>query len=541
MNNKNSLLEKNENNEIDVNLAQNEKKILIENSKNSKENQNIKSETINETSLQFTPTKSKSTDIWSIFTLLIVLFITFFLIIFSIFTIYNMFNTNIIHGVYIKDIDVSGLSPSDAKYQLDNYLNAQLPEEITVTHGDFETTISLSQMDISFDTKSATNSAFKVGRQGNPFENNLHVLSTLFGKVTIEPNITLNKELLTKNLEDISTQLPDTVIQSSYYIEEDELIITSGKEGYVVDVEQTIENIKNAISDFSAIDTPIELSVKLEQPDEIDVEKIYSEVRKDPVDAYYTKEPFEVHPSENGIDFNISLEEAKSLVAGEQKDEYIIPLNIIYPNVTTNMIGTEAFPDLLSTFSTYYSASNKNRTTNLILAANKINGTVLMPGETFSYNKVVGARTIAAGYKEAPIYVSGKVVDGLGGGICQITSTLYNAVIYANLEITQRTNHQFVPSYVTASRDATVVYGSIDFQFKNNRNYPIKLVCSVSGGVASFQIFGLKQEDDYEVQISSYETGRTSTAIYSEAYKILKKDGQIVDKQLLSKDTYRRH
>ena len=89
------------------------------------------------------------------------------------------------------------------------------------------------------------------------------------------------------------------------------------------------------------------------------------------------------------------------------------------------MIGTEAFPDLLSTFSTNYPASNKNRTTNLVLAANKINGTVLMPGETFSYNKVVGARTIAAGYKEAAIYVSGSVVDGLGGGICQILSLIH--------------------------------------------------------------------------------------------------------------------
>ena len=225
----------------------------------------------------------------------------------------------------------------------------------------------------------------------------------------------------------------------------------------------------------------------------------------------------------------------------EEKEEYTIPLKILYPKVTTNMIGTEAFPDLLSSFSTNYNARDTDRTTNLKLATNKINGTVLMPGETFSYNQVVGARTIAAGYKEAPIYVQGQVVDGLGGGICQITSTLYNAVLYANLEIVERSNHQFVPSYVTASRDATVVYGSIDFKFKNNRNYPIKLICSVANGVASFQIFGLKTDNEYEVVISSYETGRTSNAIYSEAYKILKQNGQVVDKQLLSRDVYKRH
>lgn len=530
MNHKNNLLEKEENTSS------------IKTSKNQNSNFSKIDEIPNENvDTILTPVKKKSTSILSVFTLLIVLFIVILLLIFSIFTVYNIFNTNIISGVFIKDIDVSGLSPSDAKYQLDNYLETKLPEEITLKHGDFETTISLSQMDISFDTKTAVNLAFQVGRQNNIFENNLSVLSTMFGNINIEPNIIFNKQLLTKNLEDISTQLPDTVMQSSYYIEDKTLVITAGKEGNVVDVNATIELIKNSISTFSALEKPIEIAVKKQQPNEINVEAIYQEIRKDPVDAYYTTEPFSVHPSENGMDFKISLDEAKALVASEKKEEYMIPLSIITPNITTNMIGTEAFPDLLSTFSTRYATSNRNRTTNLILAANKINGTVLMPGEIFSYNKVVGARTIAAGYKEAAIYVEGRVEDGLGGGICQITSTLYNAAVYANLEITQRTNHQFIPSYVTASRDATVVYGAIDFQFKNNRDYPIKLVCSVSGGIANFQIFGMKQENDYEVQISSYETGRTPTAIYSEAYKILKKDGQIVDKQLLCKDTYKRH
>ncbi len=489
----------------------------------------------------FTVVKSIGKKSKSIFALIIIFIICMLLVAFFAFTLYNVFNTNIVSGVSIKGIDVSGLSESDAKYKIDNYITSKLPEEITLKHGDFETKISLSQIEATFDTKKASRSAANVGKQGNIFENNLYVLSTMFGNVNIEPKVTLNTEQLTKNLQDISTQLPDTVIQSSYYIEDNQLIITSGQEGNVVDIDKTIEAIENSIYTLSCVDTPIEIVVKTEQPDEIDVEKIHNEVYKDPVDAYYTRDPFCVYPSENGVDFNISLEDAQNIVSSEKKAEYAIPLKIIYPNITTNMIGTEAFPDLLSTFSTKYAASNYNRTTNLVLAANKINGTVLMPGETFSYNKVVGARTIAAGYKEAPIYVQGEVVDGLGGGICQITSTLYNAVVYANLEITQRTNHQFVPSYVTASRDATVVYGSIDFQFKNNRNYPIKLVCSVSGGIATFQIFGLRQDDDCQVEISSYETGRTSNAIYSEAYKILKRDGNVVSTELLSKDTYKRH
>ena len=485
--------------------------------------------------------KQKSKSVLSIFGMLTGILIIIVLLILIVFTGYNMFNQNIVSGVSIKGVDVSNMSKSDAKYKLDNYLSEVLPQEIKVKHGDFEATLSTSQIAVEFDTKSATNQAFSIGRQGNIFENDFYVLSSMFGKTDINLNLKLDTDQLSKNLDEMSAQLPDKVTDSSYYIDENNLIVTPGKTGNVVDVETSIQNIKNAILSLSDLDQPIELAVKTQEPEKINIEKVHTEIYKEPKDAYYTQDPFTVYPSENGLDFKVSIEEANNILGDQTADEYTIPLKVLYPNVTTNMIGSEAFPDLLSSFSTKYSVRATARTTNLKLAASKINGTVLMPGETFSYNKVVGARTIAAGYKEAPIYVSGEVVDGLGGGICQITSTLYNAVVYANLNVVERTNHQFVPSYVTASRDATVVYGSLDFKFKNNRNYPIKINCSVSGGIANFQIFGLKQDDDYDVEISSYETGRTATAIYSEAYKILKKDGKVVNKQLLSKDTYKRH
>lgn len=528
---------------IDNTNANTDSNIVVEDKKLDKNiddiNQIIDSDVVQNNFEPVVPNGAK--DKKSVAILILILFIVIIIFSFFAFTIYNIFNSNIINGVSVKGIDFSNTSPSDAKYQLENYLKNALPQEIKLKHGDFEASISLEQIGVNFNVKEAINDAYSIGRSGNFLENNLNVISALFKKINIEPNVELDEEQLTKNLQDISTQIPDAVKQSSYYIEGNNLIITAGTEGNVVDVDATMTSIKESISNLSCKDNAIEITVKTQTPYPIDIEKIHNEIYKEPVNAYYTQNPFTVYPSENGLDFNISLDEAKNIINSEQKSEYIIPIKTLYPSVTTNMIGTEAFPDLLSTFSTNYSVRDKDRTTNLTLAANKINGTVLMPGETFSYNTVVGARTIAAGYKEAPIYLSGQVVDGLGGGICQITSTLYNAVVYANLEIVERTNHQFVPSYVTASRDATVVYGSIDFKFKNNRNYPIKITCSVSGGVANFKIFGLKQDDDCEVQISSYETGRTSTAIYSEAYKILKRDGKEVGRELLSKDTYKRH
>lgn len=485
--------------------------------------------------------KKSNISTFALLSITLVFIIALLAIGFSIFSISKSNNNTIISGITIKDIDVSELTTEQAKEKIETYINNNLPENIQLKHNDFETSIPMASLEIKFDTDEAIDKAIHFGKNGNFFENTFSIIKTKFDNINIEPSFSYNEDALITILNDISTKLPDTVINSSYYIEDNNLIVTKGKEGNVVNINQMTTYIKNGISNLTLKNRTLDISTKLEQPSKINIEKIYSEVHKDAVNASYTQNPFTISPSENGVDFAISLDEAKTLIESEDKEEYTIPLKVLYPSITTNMIGTEAFPDLLSSFSTKYSASAVDRTTNLRLAASKINGTVVMPGETFSYNQVVGARTIAAGYKEAPIYVQGKVVDGLGGGICQITSTLYNAVVFANLEIVERTNHQFIPSYVTASRDATVVYGAIDFKFKNNRNYPIKLVCSVSGGIASFQIFGLKGDNEYDVNISSYVTGTTSNSIYSEAYKILSQNGQVVSKELLSRDVYKRH
>ncbi len=475
-----------------------------------------------------------------IFGFSILLFIILLCIAFLIFTFINNKNENIISGIHIKGVEVSDLSTEKAKETIQNYINENLPENINLVHNDYETSIPLSALNVSFDIDSAVEQAYETGKSGNIFENSFIALKTWINPIDIELSATLDEEQLRTALNDISSKLPDTVIESGYYIEGNDLIVTKGSEGNVVNVDQMCTYIKSGISNLTLKNRTLDIATVSKQPSAIDIEKIYNEIYKEPVDAYYTQDPFAVYPSENGLDFAISLDEAKEMLL-EDKSEYVIPLQTLYPNVTTNMIGTEAFPDMLSTYSTRYSTSDRDRTTNLQLAASKINGTVVMPGETFSYNQVVGERTIAAGYKEAPIYVEGEVVDGLGGGICQITSTLYNAVLYANLEIVERSNHQFVPSYVKASRDATVVYGSIDFKFKNNRNYPIKLVCSVSGGIAKFDIYGLRTDNEYEVEISSYVTGSTANSTYSEAYRILKQNGQVVSTELLSKDVYKRH
>lgn len=350
---------------------------------------------------------------------------------------------------------------------------------------------------------------------------------------------------------------------SGYYVENEQLIITNGKKGLQIKKEELkntlINAIKNQIKGKDA--NTILIPVETKEPEKIDIESIYQEICKQPQDAYYDKENKKLQKEQNGIDFAISIEEAKNILQ-EEKEEYVIPLKIIKPKIKVSDLANENFfPKLLAKFTTRYDESVENRANNIHLSSQKINGTILMPNEIFSYNKIVGERTVKAGYKEASVYMGGKVVNGIGGGICQVSSTLYNAVLLANLEITERRNHYFITSYVSSSRDATVSYGSIDFKFKNTRNYPIKIECVSKNGICQVFIYGMEEEIEYEVEIEDQITevipyttktiktnelakGETITiqkgvnGYKSEAYRILKLNGKIISKTLLSKDSY---
>ena len=184
---------------------------------------------------------------------------------------------------------------------------------------------------------------------------------------------------------------------------------------------------------------------------------------------------------------------------------------------------------------------------------------------TFSYNSVCGPYGESDGFLEATILLSDGTEDkDFGGGVCQLSSTLYNAVLLSNLEIVERQNHGFNTGYVPVSRDATVSWGGPDFQFKNTRNYPIKIVCDGAGGRITVDILGLKDEVEYDVEIDSYvtkwisystitrpdpslEPGETkviqngSNGCRSVAYRILYLDGEEISRELLSQDTYSPH
>ena len=479
----------------------------------------------------------------------------------TVFGIIPSCNDKVVNGVSINNVNVSNLTKQEALSKLTNELKDDFNKDIVLTKGEYKTTINANDIEASYDLNNSVESAYNIGRSGgNIFVNNFAVLKSLILKNHITPSIKYNSDLLDEKLNAIDKEIPDRVINVNYKIEDNNLIISSGSDGYRIKRDELKSLISSGLANNNLT---IEIPVEKYHTDDVDIDAIYKEVHKDPKNASFQAEPYELHKEEDGLDFAISLDEARAMVADRQ-DTYTIPLKVVKADVTVKDLPQEAFPDELATYSTTYASSNYNRSQNIAIAARTVNGTVLMPGETFSYNETLGQRTTAKGYREAGAYVNGQVSSEVGGGICQVSSTLYNAALLSNLEIVTRTNHSFEPSYVPAGQDATVSWRSPDFQFKNNREYPIRLVATAGNGRITFTIYGVKSPNDYEVKIQSSKTGSIpfsttyendpslpvgttkvkqsgSNGCRSVTYKILYKDGQEVSRTLINSDTYNPH
>lgn len=538
---------------------------IVEN-KETEEKKEDNDKTVEEDTMKFKkaePSKKQKSN--KVIPIVVSLFIVLFVMIFSVvFALFNMNNEKILKGISILGIDISDLTVEEAKTKINNAIEERFKDEnnnLILKIGENETSVTANTFNAKFDIDNAVIEADNIGRNGNILTNNYSILFTKLFKKEIKPRLYLDDSLLSDTIKDINSKMKDAIVDNSYYIEKNNLIIVKGKAGYIIKTEELKEKIYEQISNIHTNYQIIEIPVEYKEPEPINLQKIHEEIYKEPQDAYVQKNPTVVHPEVNGIDFKISVEEAEELLK-EDKEEYTIPLKITKPKKTINNLGEEAFPDLLATFSTRFDGSNYNRNTNIKLAAKKVNGTVILPGEKFSFNTIVGSRTIEAGFKEGTAYVGGKVVPDVGGGVCQVSSTIYNTALLANMQIVERSNHMFTTGYVAASRDATVYYGSLDFVFKNSRKYPIKMVASANGGVCKVSIYGIKEEKEYEVIIQSKITSYINpTTIYkedptleegkeiveqtaitgcrSEGYKILKLNGKIVSQTLLSKDTYK--
>ncbi len=235
----------------------------------------------------------------------------------------------------------------------------------------------------------------------------------------------------------------------------------------------------------------------------------------EPVNAGFQITPGDqvvIVPAQTGtdIDFNALARKivwsiSDEAVNGAEVCEVELPLLSVQPQRTTEDVEAMQINGRIARYTTRFDAGQEGRTYNIKVAAAALDGLLLAPDDGFSFNQVVGPRSSEAGYKSANVIVNNEFVQGLGGGVCQVSSTLYNAVLLANLQILERSNHTLPVSYVPIGQDATVSYGAIDFRFANNQINYIYITSLVEGNTITFKIYG-NQASSPRVEVASWVT-----------------------------------
>ena len=489
-------------------------------------------------------------------------------IVFGIITCVNKLNSNVYKNVYLFNENFSGKSSEEVIQTITNISNDLNSSEKIDIYQDGENiyTIKAEDIDFKFDVDKTVQSIMEYGRNSNLFVNNFKILKAKFSKVEIEPSYLYDEEKLDNVLKNIDLSIKDRFVDDSYSLDEKDakLVIVDGKTGNSINYD---EEKNNVIKTFENGDKNVyDLNIKRKSPQKLDADKVYSEVKREAKDAYIDKSvsPQKYVAEVVGFDFDVNkLKELLELPENKEEGKIIeFGVNKIEPKVKLVDISADLCKDKLAGYTTYFPAGSYARSNNLKIALSYMNGVVVLPGETYSYNNNIGDTTASKGYQAAATFKGGTTVNEMGGGICQTVSTLYNTVLMANLEIVERHQHGLPVGYVPPSRDATVYSPVLDFKFKNNRETPIKIVTSFSySGSLNVSIYGTKQDNDPEVILSQTTTGTipyttryeydnslpygrqvvTTAGVNgytSESYITKKLNGQVISSGLLSRDKY---
>lgn len=412
-------------------------------------------------------------------------------------------------GIYIDDLYVGSLTFQEAEDLLKSkYQDIVSTLEITLKCGKFSEKFKFSDVDVSFDISDTVSKAFSIGRTGNVLKRFSEIINARRQNIVLDINVSFDR----KKVESIAQSLYDktfiNVKEADLLVQDDRVVVRSGHHGENIDKDQVFAEIENFINQRKGgiIDIPIIITY----PGKINADDYLAQINRDPQNAYVKVENNQaiIIPEVFGRKINkYDLNAVLSQIEKNENTQMDVPIEFIEPKVKVKDVEEKLFKDTLYTaFSSFYTNTeiNRNRSENIRLAASKVNGKILAPGEVFSFNETVGKRTVDAGYRDAYVYKAGKVVPDLGGGICQVSSTLYNAVLYSDLEVVERRNHQFVVTYVPYGTDATVFYGQTDFRFKNSTNWPIKIESWISkDNKLYFSLKGTIEEPGKKVEIKS--------------------------------------
>ena len=440
----------------------------------------------------------------------------------------------ILNNVSVAGINVGNMTKSEAKAAIraatDNTYSQQ---DLVIDFPDLQLRLSPADTGAALDVNAAVDAAYDYGRTGTPEEKEQALVASMNSEhpVALLPYLTLNLDYIRQELEDYGKSFNSVYAPSSTSLDGEmpildadaegfdpnaacpNLVIEMGNPGRYIDMEKVYNRVLDAYS-FNQFHLTVEMDEAETLPDLIVLDEVRANYYQEPQDAVVDKETYEVTMEVYGFDFDLETAIA-ALDQAQYGDTVTIPMQMIAPEKLGGPLREVLFRDVLAEYQTEHT-KDKNRNTNLELACAAINGLILDPGEIFDYNTVVGERTSAKGYKSAAAYSSGKTVQTIGGGVCQVSSTMYYCCLVSDMEIVNRLPHSYVSSYMPLGMDATVSWGGPEFTFKNNTNYPIRIETWVADGYVHCKFIGT-DEKDYYIEMEYEITGTNGpTTVYEE-------------------------
>lgn len=461
--------------------------------------------------------------------------------IFAFLTLKDPYHRKIVDGVSFGTVDLSNMTKGQAKKALNAaYKNPTM----TVSFPDFGlpleesgSSVSLSCLSITpdgarayVDTTGALQAAYAVGRteeaQGDT-------------AIPFADFLTLDTQALRQNVVNFEEQLQSYTVPHTAYLEGDKpdvtdpkavpqtLVITPSQAGPKIDGDTLYEDLLAAYQ-AGNLSCTYSGSVTKTTPELADLQSIYDENCFAAQEPSIDKQTLEVTPGKRGYEFDVA--DATKRMRQQGNKDLRIPLTITQPTISDDDVY---FQDVLGHCETPYS-NNPKRIVNLGLACKALDGLILQPGQEFSYNDTLGERTAEKGYQPAPAYSGTTLVDSLGGGICQVSSTLYLASVYAELTILERVNHGYPVHYIPYGMDATVNWGFTDLKMRNDSDLPVKIHAEESDGYVRVEILGTETRN-YDIEMSYSVGGRYVKTFMT---KKDKETGEVISKEPVALSAY---
>ena len=436
-------------------------------------------------------------------------------------------------GVHVGAVDLSDLSKGAAKKALRDFYGSRysqeslvvsFPELASILSGTGEQEIdsmTLSPKDTGthLDVGGAVHAAYALGREDLREDKHLPLL----------PYLHLKEEVLQSSIQSFQEQLEGLYRADTSQVQPDRVTVTRGYPAVTIDTDRLYQQMLDAYENGTLSDCNYDGSVTLRQPEAVDLDALWQQTRVEAKEPQVDKTTYQVIPGEAGQEFDLEAAKAQyeNLPYGQSLD---LPLEDTQPEISDEDAW---FQDTLGHCETPHS-NNENRNSNLKKACEMLNGLVLQPGQEFSYNETLGERTKEKGWLPAPAYSGTTLVDSPGGGICQVSSTLYLASVYAELTVLERVNHGFPVSYIPLGMDATVNWGFTDLKLRNDSPMPVKILAEETDDLVKVSIMGTETRN-YDIKMT-YSVGGRHVRTYMSKYD--KTTGELISKDPVALSSY---